>query len=147
MFILLETVYNAFDRIAKKRKVFKVETIGDSYLAVCGLPTPRKDHAVVMARFASDCCVEFRRLCHHLEVELGPDTSELGMRFGLHSGPVTAVSLCFGAFLRSLSATDAIIFSSPPILLNGIGRSPGREDKIPTIWGHCEYSFQNGNEF
>jgi len=25
-----------------------------------------------------------------LEVELGPDTAELGMRFGLHSGPVTA---------------------------------------------------------
>jgi len=25
-----------------------------------------------------------------LEVELGPDTAELSMRFGLHSGPVTA---------------------------------------------------------
>ena len=25
-----------------------------------------------------------------LEVTLGPDTGDLGMRFGLHSGPVTA---------------------------------------------------------
>jgi class 3 adenylate cyclase len=50
---LLETVY-PFDEIAKRRRVFKVETIGDCYVAVCGLPDPRKDHAVVMARFARD---------------------------------------------------------------------------------------------
>ena len=29
-------------------------------------------------------------LTHHLEVILGPDTGNLAMRFGLHSGPVTA---------------------------------------------------------
>jgi len=28
VFFLLESVYNAFDKIAKKMKVFKVETIG-----------------------------------------------------------------------------------------------------------------------
>lgn len=33
VFVLLETIYNAFDIIAKKRKVFKVETIGDCYVA------------------------------------------------------------------------------------------------------------------
>ena len=38
VFILLQTVYQAFDKIAKRRKVFKVETIGDSYVAVTGLP-------------------------------------------------------------------------------------------------------------
>lgn len=27
---------------------------------------------------------------HELEVELGPDTAMLGIRVGLHSGPVTA---------------------------------------------------------
>ena len=31
VFMLLEEIYNAFDAIAKKRRVFKVETIGDSY--------------------------------------------------------------------------------------------------------------------
>eukprot|EP00977_Amphora_coffeiformis_P019106 scaffold6899_cov183-Amphora_coffeaeformis.AAC.39 len=30
VFVLLQTLYQAFDEIAKKRKVFKVETIGDS---------------------------------------------------------------------------------------------------------------------
>jgi Adenylate and Guanylate cyclase catalytic domain len=38
VFTLLEKIYGAFDRIAMRRGVFKVETIGDSYIAVCGLP-------------------------------------------------------------------------------------------------------------
>jgi class 3 adenylate cyclase len=38
VFKLLETLYQSFDTIAKKRKVFKVETIGDCYVAVTGLP-------------------------------------------------------------------------------------------------------------
>jgi class 3 adenylate cyclase len=37
VFTLLETVYSAFDAIAKRRKVFKVETVGDCYVAVTGL--------------------------------------------------------------------------------------------------------------
>ena len=44
VFTLLETLYHNFDLIAKKRKVWKVETIGDCYVAVAGLPEPRKDH-------------------------------------------------------------------------------------------------------
>jgi class 3 adenylate cyclase len=90
VFVLLETVYHAFDQIAKRRGVFKVETVGDCYVAVAGLPEPRKDHAVVMARFASDCNGKLHRLVKELEVKLGPDTGDLSMRFGLHSGPVTA---------------------------------------------------------
>jgi len=37
VFRLLETLYGAFDEIAKRRSVFKVETIGDCYLAICGM--------------------------------------------------------------------------------------------------------------
>ena len=42
IFQLLQSVYHSFDRLAKKRSVFKVETIGDAYLAVTGLPDPQK---------------------------------------------------------------------------------------------------------
>ena len=31
VFTLLETIYAAFDEIANRRKVFKVETVGDCY--------------------------------------------------------------------------------------------------------------------
>jgi class 3 adenylate cyclase len=90
VFVLLETIYKAFDEIAKRRGVFKVETVGDCYVAVTGLPNPRKDHAVAMARFARDCMQRMHQLTRKLEVVLGPDTADLSMRFGLHSGPVTA---------------------------------------------------------
>ena len=38
VFTLLETLFHAFDEIANRRRVFKVETVGDCYVAVCGLP-------------------------------------------------------------------------------------------------------------
>lgn len=115
VFHLLETLYGAFDRIAKQRGVFKVETIGDSYVAVVGLPTPRKQHAVVMARFAKDCRDKMNELTRELEKTLGPvsidmescefyltslmmvnlfwlrqGTADLALRLGLNSGPATA---------------------------------------------------------
>jgi class 3 adenylate cyclase len=80
VFTLLEVIYAAFDEIARKRRVFKVETVGDCYVAVAGLPDPMKDHAVVMARFAKDCIQQMRLLTRRLEVTLGPDTADLAIR-------------------------------------------------------------------
>ena len=90
VFVLLETIYSAFDALAKRRKVFKIETIGDSYVAATGLPEPQKLHAVIMAKFAFECIDVMNQKTRELEVTLGPDTSLLKMRFGLHSGAVTA---------------------------------------------------------
>jgi hypothetical protein len=77
VFTLLETVYKAFDKTAKRRKVFKVETVGDCYVAVTGLPEPVKDHAIIMCRFARECLTQFNQLVTQLEVILGPDTGDL----------------------------------------------------------------------
>jgi class 3 adenylate cyclase len=90
VFILLQTLYQAFDVIARRRGVFKVETIGDSYVAVTGLPEPQEQHVLIMAKFTSDCMKRMNEVTQDLEVTLGPDTGDLSMRFGLHSGPVTA---------------------------------------------------------
>jgi len=48
VFVLLETLYAAFDKIAKRMDVFKVEVIGDCYMAVTGLPSPQPDHCIRM---------------------------------------------------------------------------------------------------
>jgi class 3 adenylate cyclase len=90
VFVLLQTVYQAFDTLAKRRRVFKVETVGDSYLAVSGLPEPQANHAMIMAKFTFECMEMMKVVTSELEVTLGPDTGDLSMRFGLHSGPVTA---------------------------------------------------------
>ena len=89
VFTLLENVFSSLDRLAQKRRVFKVETVGDCYVAVAGLPEKRKDHAVVMARFAMDALLTTQEVVKRLEMTLGPDTGDLGVRIGLHSGSGT----------------------------------------------------------
>lgn len=90
VFVLLQTIYHSFDKIAKRRGVFKVETIGDCYVAVTGLPDPQPDHAVRMTKFARECMTKMTEVTKKLEVSLGPDTGDLCLRLGLNSGPVTA---------------------------------------------------------
>lgn len=43
-----------------------------------------------MARFTRECLDKMNQMARKLEVTLGPDTAELAIRAGLHSGPVTA---------------------------------------------------------
>mmetsp|Transcript_42744 Transcript_42744/g.103121 ORF Transcript_42744/g.103121 Transcript_42744/m.103121 type:complete len:576 (+) Transcript_42744:1120-2847(+) len=115
VFTLLEAVYGAFDQIAKRRRVFKVETVGDCYVAVTGLPEPRKDHALAMARFAKECIDKFNDISKQLELTLGPDTADLAVRAGIHSGPVTAGVLrgdksrfqLFGATVNTAARVEA----------------------------------------
>jgi class 3 adenylate cyclase len=90
VFKLLETLYSAFDNVANTLGVFKVETIGDCYVAVTGLPEPQADHAVRMAKFANAIILKMQDLTKVLESSLGPSTANLSIRVGLHSGPVTA---------------------------------------------------------
>lgn len=90
VFTLLETIFHSFDMIAKRRRVFKVETIGDCYVAAAGVPEPRANHAVIMARFATDIMNRVRVVAHELEKTLGPETGDIDLRIGLHSGAVTA---------------------------------------------------------
>jgi len=59
-------------------------------MAVTGLPDPQPLHASVMTRFSYDCLVKMNDITRKLESILGPDTTDLQLRIGLHSGPVTA---------------------------------------------------------
>ncbi|CAB9501980.1 Receptor-type guanylate cyclase gcy [Seminavis robusta] len=90
VFQLLETLYGEFDKIADRRRVFKVETIGDCYVAITGCPKQQDDHAVILCRFARDCMNRMSEVTAELSDSLGEDTATLGFRVGLHSGPVTA---------------------------------------------------------
>jgi hypothetical protein len=111
VFTLLETVYQAFDDVAKRRRVFKVETIGDCYVAVAGLPEPRKDHAVVMARFARECLQKVDELTKSLEVTLGPGTwlqSKLCARVDVTFYRISSILVCIVVFRRDCRFDNAI---------------------------------------
>lgn len=89
VFHLLENLFFEFDKIASRMNVFKLDRVGDCYIAVTGLPQETPDHGVILCQFAEECrtkmCDVFEELGRHLN---GAD--KLTMRFGIHSGPVTA---------------------------------------------------------
>ncbi|CAB9522519.1 Receptor-type guanylate cyclase gcy [Seminavis robusta] len=94
VFQLLEQLFQNFDQIAQENGVYKVETVRESYVAATGIPKPQSDHAVLMARFVGQCMKKMPKYLRNLEIQFGPDTSDMSLRAGLHSGPVT------GGFLK-----------------------------------------------
>jgi adenylate cyclase len=77
---LLNDVFSSFDRLAEKHGLEKIKTIGDAYMAVGGLPTPRDDHAEAVAEMALDMQ---QSLLEHGD-------AGLQLRIGIHTGPVVA---------------------------------------------------------
>lgn len=80
----LHNCFKAFDEIMDKYGIEKIKTIGDAYLAVCGLPTADEQHAEKVVNAAQEIR-DFMKGRHH---ELGDRTFEI--RIGIHSGEVVA---------------------------------------------------------
>ncbi len=81
--IWLNDVFSFLDRLAERHGLEKIKTIGDCYMAVSGLPTPRSDHAEAAAELAL-------ALCNEMAGRAAPHGGPLRMRIGIHSGPVVA---------------------------------------------------------
>ena len=79
----LNQLFSEFDELAEDAGIEKIKTIGDNYMAVSGVPTPRANHVRLAAKFALDMVAATARLRPRLPV---PFT----IRVGLHSGPVMA---------------------------------------------------------
>ncbi|CAL8141637.1 unnamed protein product [Orchesella dallaii] len=51
---MLNHMYSLFDQLTERNGVYKVETIGDSYMVVCGAPIQEPNHAERIADMAMD---------------------------------------------------------------------------------------------
>jgi|GEM_PF-2712637 len=80
----LHTCFKAFDEISTKYHLEKIKTIGDAYLAVCGLPTPHERHAQNTVQAA----IAIRDFMAARKKRLGDKT--FGIRIGVHSGSAIA---------------------------------------------------------
>ncbi|OAF71461.1 hypothetical protein A3Q56_00780, partial [Intoshia linei] len=81
---LLTYVFTIFDDVCLKNNVYKIETIGDAYVLVGGIPIESKYHAF----YAVNCAFD---LIESLELfSKKNDKYKLKIRLGINSGPLVA---------------------------------------------------------
>ncbi|NEO87618.1 MAG: guanylate cyclase, partial [Spirulina sp. SIO3F2] len=80
----LNVVFSAFDQLSEEHQLEKIKTIGDAYMVVGGLPTPRADHAMAIAEMALDM-QRVIDVLNHAERE-----EQFRIRIGINTGSVVA---------------------------------------------------------
>eukprot|EP00240_Pyramimonas_obovata_P000077 CAMPEP_0118924910 /NCGR_PEP_ID=MMETSP1169-20130426/2840_1 /TAXON_ID=36882 /ORGANISM="Pyramimonas obovata, Strain CCMP722" /LENGTH=1153 /DNA_ID=CAMNT_0006866059 /DNA_START=133 /DNA_END=3590 /DNA_ORIENTATION=- len=84
---MLDRLYNKFDTVARKHGVFKVETIGDAYMAVANLVVEQPNHTELIANFSIEAILAAQET---IISEEHPDMGCVNIRVGFHSGPVVS---------------------------------------------------------
>jgi class 3 adenylate cyclase/signal transduction histidine kinase len=79
----LNEIFLSFDILTELHNLEKIKTIGDAYMLVGGLPTPRADHVEAVADMAIDMADAIDRLNKQ-------NGSNIRIRVGIHTGPVVA---------------------------------------------------------
>lgn len=83
----LDYCFSYFDKVAESHNIEKLKTIGDSYMGVAGVPTPRATHAIdaVLAALQIRAFMNWRKL---EKIQNGQPYWEI--RIGIHSGSLLA---------------------------------------------------------
>lgn len=92
---LLDAIFSRCDLVCNRHGLTKIKTIGDSYMAVAGVPEALDGHASKAAHAAVDLLTELNSLEISMPAELGDtswvnDIERIDVRIGMHSGPVVA---------------------------------------------------------
>ena len=81
--MLLNGLFSRFDEAERELGIEKIKTVGDAYMAVCGMPVPVPDHAARMVRMAI-------RMVHITREHAMEHQVAMKLRVGINSGPVVA---------------------------------------------------------
>jgi guanylate cyclase len=79
----LNEIFTYFDALVDEFGIEKIETVGDEYMAACGVPRACSDHAQSLARMAL-------KMCEYIAARPPYNGSRLNIRIGIHSGPIVA---------------------------------------------------------
>ena len=91
----LNVIFSEFDQLAQDLGLEKIKTIGDAYMVVGGVPTPRLDHTEAVVEMALAMLEVCARLSRGTEM---PFT----MRIGINTGPVVAGVIGIKKFIYDL---------------------------------------------
>jgi adenylate cyclase len=80
---LLNEYFSYFDTLCDRHGVEKIRTIGDNYMAACGVPRPVPAHAERLARMALE-------MQEFIESRPPFEGNRIRFRIGINSGPVVA---------------------------------------------------------
>ncbi|HEY9650619.1 MAG TPA: adenylate/guanylate cyclase domain-containing protein [Coleofasciculaceae cyanobacterium] len=80
---ILNEIFSEFDELVEKHGLEKIKTIGDAYMVVGGLPTPKPNHTEAIANMALDMQALITDYC-------AGTGKVLSIRIGIHTGPVIA---------------------------------------------------------
>ena len=86
---VLNTLLGALNAAANAHGVEPLRSLGETHIAVCGLSSPRLDHASRTLDFAVAATLAVRRLNEDW-------ARSVGLRFGLASGPIDVLLLSHG---------------------------------------------------
>lgn len=81
--LALNDLVTRFDERAERLGVEKIKTIGDAYMAACGLPSPNPNHAAIMVEFAKGMYEDLAEYNKNAFIKFN-------IRVGLNCGPVNA---------------------------------------------------------
>jgi len=79
----LNDLFGQFDDIVEENNIEKIETIGDAYMAACGLEDENSNHAAISIRAA-------KQMLSFLEERNKNHEIKWRMRVGIHSGTIVA---------------------------------------------------------
>jgi class 3 adenylate cyclase len=110
--IILNTLLDALNSAAISQGVEPVHSLGESYVAVCGLSSPRLDHAARMLAWARAATLALQRLGQEW-------VKSVSLRFGLASGEldVLLIERCHAAYDiwgRTLSVARCVVQAAEP---------------------------------
>jgi class 3 adenylate cyclase len=94
---VLNDLFSRFDHLAERFGLEKIKTIGDCYMAVAGIPTPRGDHARAVAEMA----LAMQQTLATFDPGV-TDAPPLRIRIGINSGPVVAGVIGIRKFIYDL---------------------------------------------
>lgn len=80
---LLNDIFSGFDWLVDMHAMERIRTVGDSYMAVAGVPSPREDHQAA----AVEVAMEMLRITNRFNSRNGVDFK---VRVGVCTGPVMA---------------------------------------------------------